>query len=224
MAILEINNLEYYYQDGENIRYILKNLNCSFEKGTFYSIRGASGSGKTTLLSLISALDTPTKGNILYEQQTLKQIGYEAYRRNNIGIIFQYYNLIPYLTGLENIQVAMCETDNDIPKNQKEVAYNLLDFIGITKTKADRQINKLSGGEQQRIAIARSLATNVDVILADEPTGNLDETMQQEIVDIFKSLAHEYGKCVIVVTHNNEIARQADVSFTLKQGELTQDE
>ena len=224
MAILEINNLEYYYQDGENIRYILKNLSCSFDKGVFYTIKGQSGSGKTTLLSLISALDVPMKGTICYEQKELKAIGYEKYRRNKIGIIFQYYNLIPYLTGLENIELAMCETDNEVPKNKKEVAYNLLDFIGITKTKADRQINKLSGGEQQRVAIARSLATNVDIILADEPTGNLDASMQQEIVDIFKTLAHEHNKCVIVVTHNDEIAKQADESFVLSQGELVKDE
>lgn len=224
MNILEVKNLDYFYQDGENIRYILKDLNCEFKKGVFYTIEGKSGSGKTTLLSLISALDVPMKGSILYNQKELKSVGYEKYRRNEIGIIFQYYNLVPYLSAVENILVAMCETDNKLPANQKEVAYNLLDYLGITKTKADRLIPKLSGGEQQRVAIARALATNVDVILADEPTGNLDASMQQEMVDIFKQLAHEHGKCVIVVTHNHEIALQADVCYELEQGKLVGNE
>lgn len=224
MNILEVKNLDYFYQDGENIRYILKDLNCEFKKGVFYTIEGKSGSGKTTLLSLISALDAPMKGSILYNQKELKSVGYEKYRRNEIGIIFQYYNLVPYLSAVENILVAMCETDNKLPANHKEVAYNLLDYLGITKTKADRLIPKLSGGEQQRVAIARALATNVDVILADEPTGNLDASMQQEMVDIFKQLAHEHGKCVIVVTHNHEIALQADVCYELEQGKLVGNE
>ena len=118
----------------------------------------------------------------------------------------------------------MSITDNELPANHQEVAYNLLDYIGITKEKANRLVNQLSGGEQQRVAIARALATNVDIILADEPTGNLDEEMEQEIVDIFKELAHTHNKCVIMVTHSNEIAQQADERLYLRKGVLKTDE
>ncbi|WP_197025036.1 ABC transporter ATP-binding protein [Paucisalibacillus sp. EB02] len=218
--ILEAKDLNYYYQDGEQRRYILKDTSVSFEKGKFYTILGQSGSGKTTLLSLLSALDSPHSGEVLFNDEDIKKIGYEKYRRNNIGIIFQNYNLIPTFTAVENVLIPMSITENEIPEDTKSVAYNLLDYIGIVKSKADRPVNKLSGGEQQRVAIARALATNVELILADEPTGNLDEEMEQEIIDIFKKLAHEHGKCVIVVTHSNEIALQSDQAFLLKKGVL----
>lgn len=189
-----------------------------------YSILGQSGSGKTTFLSLISALDAPKEGTVLLEDKDIKEIGYDYFRRNKISIIFQSYNLVPYLTAAENVLVPMSITDNELPANHQEVAYNLLDYIGITKEKANRLVNQLSGGEQQRVAIARALATNVDIILADEPTGNLDEEMEQEIVDIFKELAHTHNKCVIMVTHSNEIAQQADERLYLRKGVLKTDE
>lgn len=220
MAILETKKVNYYYQDGDKRRFILKDTSVKFEKGKFYTILGQSGSGKTTFLSLIAALDAPKDGEVLYKGKDIKKIGYEKYRRNDIGIIFQSYNLIPYLTAAENVLVPMAITENELPADQKEVAYNLLDYIGIVKTKADRPVNKLSGGEQQRVAIARALATNVDIILADEPTGNLDEEMESEIVEIFKTLAHEHDKCVIVVTHSNEIAELSDETLYLRKGIL----
>ncbi len=220
MTILQAKNVSYFYQDGDQKRIILKDTSINFEQGQFYTILGESGSGKTTFLSLISALDEPKEGQILYRDQNIRTIGYEEYRRDDISIIFQNYNLVPYLTALENVLVAMNITDNTLPKEQKAVAYNLLDYIGITKTKADRLVTQLSGGEQQRVAIARALSTNVDIILADEPTGNLDEEMEQEIVDIFRDLAFTHNKCVIVVTHSKEIAKQSDKTFYLKQGEL----
>jgi len=220
MAILETKNVTYYYQDGDSRRYILEDTSVEFEKGIFYSILGQSGSGKTTFLSLISALDSPAEGEILYEGRNIKDIGYENFRRNKVGIIFQSYNLIPYLTALENVLVAMSVTENELPENKEEVAYNLLDYIGLAKTKADRPVTKLSGGEQQRVAIARALATNVDIILADEPTGNVDEAMEQEIVNIFKKLAHEHDKCVIVVTHSKEVSDQSDETLYLYKGNL----
>ncbi|UTR15685.1 ABC transporter ATP-binding protein [Salipaludibacillus sp. LMS25] len=222
--ILEAKDLNYYYQDGESRRYILKDTSASFEKGKFYTILGQSGSGKTSFLALLSALDSPHSGTVLFNDQDIKQIGYEKYRRNNVGIIFQSYNLIPSLTAVENVLVPMSITENELPEDTKTVAYNLLDYIGIVKSKADRFVNQLSGGEQQRVAIARALATNVELILADEPTGNLDEEMEQEIIDIFKKLAHEHQKCVIVVTHSNEIALQSDQTFSLKKGVLTSNE
>jgi len=218
MAILETKDLSYYYQDGDQRRTILKDVDSAFEKGKFYTILGHSGSGKTTFLSLISALDKPKSGGVYYNDRSLETIGYEKYRRNDIGIIFQNYNLIPYMTAVENVLLLMSITENDLPLDVRNVAYNLLDFIGIGKTKADRTVNRLSGGEQQRVAIARALSTNVEIILADEPTGNLDEGMEQEIVDIFKNLAHEHDKCVIVVTHSQEIANQSDQILYLKEG------
>ncbi len=221
MSILNIQKLNYHYQDGENIRTILKDVDVEFEKGKFYTILGQSGSGKTTLLSLLSALDTPKSGKILFNDQDIETIGHEHYRRNAIAIIFQSYNLVPYMSALENVMVPMSITENEIPKDRKTVAYHLLDYIGITKTKADRIVNKLSGGEQQRVAIARALASNVDVILADEPTGNLDESLEDEIIEIFKNLAHTHNKCIIMVTHNKHIADESDVSYLLHKGVLS---
>ena len=223
-TLVAVDRISYFYQDGEHRRFILKDVSCSFEMGVFHTILGASGSGKTTLLSLLSALDKPSSGQIFYKNQSLESIGFENYRRNKIGIVFQSYNLITFMTALENIQVAMSITENKLPRDEKNVAYNLLNYIGINREKANRTINKLSGGEQQRVAIARALATNVDLILADEPTGNVNEEMAEEIVEIFKKLAHDHNKCVIVVTHSTQIAAESDVIFRLSKGVLTRDE
>lgn len=222
--ILKIDKLCYYYQDGDIIRHILKEVSFGFERGKFYTILGESGSGKTTLLSLLSALEEPTSGTIQYENKDIRNIGLEEYRRNKIGIIFQNYNLINYMTALENVYVAMGITDNNIPGNMEVIARNLLKFVGIDKVKASRPINKLSGGEQQRVAIARSLSTDVDLLFADEPTGNLNLEMSEEIVKIFKTLAHTYNKCIIMVTHSKEIASQSDCVLTLEKGVLKLDE
>jgi putative ABC transport system ATP-binding protein len=137
-----------------------------------------------------------------------------------MGIVFQSYNLIGYLTGIENVLVAMTETDNKLPKNHKELGYALLEMVGIVQSKADRTINKLSGGEQQRVAIARSMASNVDLIFADEPTGNLDTETANEIVKIFQMLTEKYGKTIIVVTHSDEVSKLSDSRLFLKDGKL----
>jgi len=221
MTFLQTQNINYAYQDGEMKRYVLEDVNATFEKGKFYTILGESGSGKTTLLALLAALDTPESGEVLIEGQTITSMGQEKFRRNKVGIIFQSYNLIRYMTALENVLVAMSITENELPKDHKEVAYNLLDYLGITKEKADRSVTKLSGGEQQRVAIARALATNVDLILADEPTGNLNEEMETELINIFKNLAREHNKCIIVVTHSTAIADKSDVTYRLHKGKLT---
>ena len=221
MSFLSVENVNYFYQDGDSKRYVLSDVNATFEKGKFYTILGESGSGKTTLLALLAALDAPESGEVLIEGQTIKSIGQEKYRRSKVGIIFQSYNLIRYMTAVENVLVAMSITDNELPSAQKEVAYNLLDYLGITKEKADRRVTQLSGGEQQRVAIARALATNVDLILADEPTGNVNEEVEAELVDVFKRLAHVHNKCVIVVTHSTAIAKQSDISYRLYKGKLT---
>lgn len=220
MSIIETKKLNYYYQDGDMQRYILRDVSISFEKGQFYTIVGESGSGKTTFLAMVAGLDVPKEGQVLFEETDIQTIGLENYRRNKISIVFQNNNLVPYLTAIENVLVAMAITDNTLPDDQKMVAYNLLDYIGITREKADRLVSELSGGEQQRIAIARALATNSDVILADEPTGNLDEEREGEIVEIFKRLAHDNQKAVIVVTHSQEVAEKSDVTYRLKKGNL----
>lgn len=222
--ILMADRLCYYYQDGDVIRHILKDVSFNFERGKFYTILGESGSGKTTLLSLLSALDEPKSGVIKYENRDIRNIGLEEYRRNKIGIIFQSYNLINYMTALENIFVAMGITDNNIPGNMGVIARNLLKFVGIDRIKANRPVNKLSGGEQQRVAIARSLSTDVDLLFADEPTGNLNQEMSDEIVKIFKTLAHQHNKCIIMVTHSKEIADKSDEILVLEKGLLRKNE
>ena len=222
--ILSVSNLSYFYQDGDIIRHILKDITYDFEKGKFYTILGESGSGKTTFLSLISALEEQKSGKINYENINIRQIGLDNYRRNKVGIIFQSYNLIPYMTAIENILVAMSITNNKLPENKEIVAKNLLKYVGIDNIKGNRTINKLSGGEQQRVAIARALSTDVNLILADEPTGNLDQEMSEEIVKLFASLAHEHQKCVIMVTHSKEIAKKSDITLILEKGILKKDE
>ena len=218
--ILKLENINYSYIDGGYERQILKDLSCSFEENTFYTILGPSGSGKTTLLSIIAGLDSAKSGEIYFRGNNVKKEGVAKYRRNDISIVFQQYNLIPYLTGVENVLVAMSETDNEIPKDRKEVAYNLLERFGIVRSKANRLVGQLSGGEQQRVAIARSLASNVDLIFADEPTGNLDTATEEEIIGVFKELAHDFGKTIIVVTHSNAVSEMSDQRLLLKDGKL----
>ena len=220
-TILKLENICYGYIDGGFKREILKNLSYEFEEGTFYTILGPSGSGKTTLLSIMAGLDKQESGKVYFDGEDVDKIGLYKYRRNKVGVVFQSYNLINYLTGLENILLAMTETDNKLPGNKSELAYALLEMVGITKTKADRMINKLSGGEQQRVAIARAIASNVDLIFADEPTGNLDTETEKEIIKLFQMLAQQYGKTIIVVTHSNEVSNLSDHRVFLNQGKLT---
>lgn len=218
-TVLEFKNVSYFYQDGNKKLRVLDDVNYNFEKGKFYTILGPSGSGKTTVLALASALDTVKSGEVIYDNRDLKSIGMTNYRNKNIGIVFQSYNLITYMTGLQNILTAMEITKNKID-NKKEKAYEYIERVGITREEAHRNIQKLSGGQQQRIAIARALSTNSDLILADEPTGNLDTDTASDIVNIFKELAHDDNKCVIVVTHSDEVAKQSDVIIRLKNGKL----
>ena len=210
MSILEVKDLYFTYPDGDSRRVILDHVSVDFEVGKFYTILGASGCGKTTFLSLIAALDKPESGYIYYKDKSIEEIGYEKYRRNHISIVFQNYNLIPYMTALENVRVAMGITENELGNDINKLALELLESVGIDEIKAKRRVTKLSGGEQQRVAIARALSTNVDIILADEPTGNLDKKTSETIVELLKELAHKRNKCVIVVTHDETIAKQSD--------------
>lgn len=206
MDIMELNNVEYAY---DNKRKVLKGVSLSLEKGKMYAILGPSGCGKTTLLSLMGGLDSPSNGQILYDGQEIEKMGLSAHRKNNIAFIFQSYNLIDYLTPKEN--VALTSKLPPLP---------ILERVGLTDEESRRNVLKLSGGQQQRVAIARALASDAKVILADEPTGNLDEDTAADITAILKECAHQMNKCVVIVTHSNELARQADVVFRLKKGQL----
>jgi putative ABC transport system ATP-binding protein len=180
---------------------------------------GKSGSGKTTLLSLLSGLDNCTDGTINFDGNPLSQIDRDKYRAESIGVIFQGYNLLINATAVENIVLSMnISKTKDV--NKKKVAYALLDKVGIDKETADRKILKLSGGEQQRVGIARALSHNPDIIIADEPTGNLDNDTEKNIMSILKSLAHDDNKCVVVVTHSKKVSAYADVLLGLIKGSL----
>ncbi len=219
-TILTLKDISYSYIDGQSKRTILDHLSYEFESGKFYTILGHSGSGKTTLLSIMSGLDTPNSGTMMYEDKVIDQKALHDFRRNKVGIVFQQYNLINYLTPLENVLVSMAETDNKLPKDSKKVAGKLLEQFGIVSTKANRLVTQLSGGEQQRVAIARALAKNVDLILADEPTGNLDTATEREIIKIFRDLTENFGKTVIVVTHSVAVSQLSDSRILLKDGKL----
>ena len=207
MKILEIKNLTYSYKDSKEK--VLANVNESFEEGKFYAIIGKSGSGKSTLLSLLAGLDEPDSGKILFNGENIQEIGYTNHRKNNISLVFQNYNLIDYLSPLENIRLVNNQAQQDI----------LLE-LGLSEHQIKRNVMKLSGGQQQRVAIARALVSSAPVILADEPTGNLDENTASEIIEILKKLAKERSKCVIVVTHSKEVARAADIVLELKNKKL----
>lgn len=206
MSIMEVKNVGYTY---DNRRKVLRGINVQMEQGKLYAILGPSGCGKTTLLSLIGGLDSPTSGQILFEDQDIAKTGLSDHRKNHVSFIFQAYNLIDYLTPAEN--VALTSKLPPLP---------ILERLGLTKEEAKRNVLKLSGGQQQRVAIARALASEAPVILADEPTGNLDEDTARDITEILKESAHKMNKCVVVVTHSNELAKQADVICRLKRGEL----
>lgn len=218
MNKIEVVNLSHFYQDGMQMKKVLDNVSCSFESGKFYSILGQSGSGKTTLLSLLSGLDTIEEGDILYNGESIKKIGYNKYRNSYVNIIFQSYNLIPYMTAFENVEVALDIAGIKLSKeDKKEKILSKLNELGIDNSAAFRTVLKLSGGEQQRVAIARCLVIDIPFIMADEPTGNLDEDTEKKIIDIFKKLAKQ-GKGVIVVTHSKELAESSDKIYHIKGG------
>lgn len=216
--MLKIENICHHYSDGDKTRKILTGVDYLFERGKLYTIAGPSGSGKTTLLSILAGLDVQCGGNVLYNDVDIRKIGLDNYRKKDVSIVFQAYNLINYLTAIENVIVAM-EISGDL-KDKRKIAEEKLKSVGFDNDKMNRLVNKLSGGEQQRVAIARSIATNPDLILADEPTGNLDNETERDIIEIFKHLAHDNNKCVIVVTHSNELAKCADVNIKLKDGKF----
>lgn len=213
--ILEIENLSYSYQNGEGERKVLDDINAKFEAGKIYAIVGESGSGKTTFLSLISALDKLQDGDVKYNDKSLREITGQEFRLKYVNIVFQSYNLIKYMTAAENVEVA---SDFD---NRKVDPNTYLKKVGITAEEGKRLIGQLSGGQQQRVAIARALASNSPIIMADEPTGNLDEDTEEKIIEIFRDLAHKDDKIVIIVTHSRQVAEKADRILTLRRGKLS---
>lgn len=218
-AVLEFDNVTFGYSNGGKRVDILKDVSISFEKGVFYTIIGPSGSGKTTSLALAGALDVPHKGRVLFDGKDLKKIGLTRHRRKNIALIFQNYNLINYMTALENVVMAM-DLSGSYKGERKQQAMKLLKGLGLGEDEAKRNVMKLSGGQQQRVAIARALASDAGVILADEPTGNLDLHTAREIIAVFKELAHVHNKCVIVVTHSQQVAEDSDAAYRFEEGGL----
>lgn len=214
--VLSLKNVSYRYPDAAKDEYVLKNINYEFEKGKTYAIKGKSGSGKTTLLSLISGLEKKYEGEILYKDKELKKYDLDKYRGNDVGIIFQSYNLLPHLTLKENIILSMDISKSKI-KDKNSVIKKLMDEVGLDESLINRRILRLSGGEQQRVAIARSLSYNPDIILADEPTGNLDHETENEIMKIFKGLSKKHNKCVIIVTHSKNVCELVDEVYELKK-------
>lgn len=211
MAILTLENICFSYDKKQ----VLKDISYEFEKGKMYCISGKSGAGKTTLLSILSGLAAPDSGTIIYDGRDIKTIDRYKLRSKYIGVIFQSFNLITKFTAIENVVLSMDIAGIKI-KNKKEEALRLLSMVGLDSEEANRRVLKLSGGQQQRVAIARALSSNSDIILADEPTGNLDGETQKEIMDIFKSLA-DNGKCVILVSHSPEVAKLCDENYQLKR-------
>ena len=216
MGILKLENVSYRYQDAPKDQYVFQNRNYEFEQGKMYAIKGKSGSGKTTLLSIITGLEKCTEGNVFYEKKNLKKMNLDRFRNTEIGIVFQSYNLLPRLTAMENIILSM-EVSKVKVKNKKEKALELMKSVGLSEEHAKRKILKLSGGEQQRIAIARSLSYNPKIIIADEPTGNLDKETENDILTIFENLARQENKCIIIVTHSQNVCDKMDVVYELRK-------
>lgn len=211
MPVLSLNNICFSYGKTK----VLQNISFEFERGRMYCIMGRSGAGKTTLLSILSGLASPNGGDIYYEGKSIKKIDKYKFRSKFIGVIFQSYNLITKFTALENVVLSMeIAGVKGIKKKQK--AKELLLGVGLSDDEINRRVLKLSGGQQQRVAIARALSYNPDIILADEPTGNLDGETQKEIIELFRSLVNE-GKCVILVSHSPEVASMCDTVYELKK-------
>ena len=211
MSLLKLENLSYKYDSAKTK--VLDQISYEFDEGKIYAVIGKSGAGKTTLLSLLSGLASPSEGKILFKEKDISSLDKYKYRSQYVGVVFQSFNLLQNLTAVENVVLSM-DIAGIKQKNKKEFATELLGKVGLSAEESKRRVLKLSGGQQQRVAIARALSYNPEVILADEPTGNLDGETQEEIMAIFHELANE-GKCIILVTHSPIVAKSADVVYEL---------
>ncbi|PNE37036.1 ABC transporter ATP-binding protein [Streptomyces noursei] len=217
--LLELTDLTRTYSGGNRRRTILKSVSYAFEPGRMYAIVGPSGSGKTTLLSLASGLDSPTTGSVRFHGRDIAELGLGTYRNRHAATVFQSLNLLTYMNAVQNVTSAM-EITGVRGAHRRERAHELLDLLGIEPADRTRRTLQLSGGQQQRVAIARALACEVDILFADEPTGSLDHETAAGIIEVFWKLAHDDGKCVIVVTHSKEVANACDEVLHLKRGKL----
>lgn len=211
---LEIENLTYYYTQNAD-DYLFKEVTESFKEGLVYAILGSSGSGKTTFLSLLAGLDSPKDGVVKFDDINIKRQGLTKYRLHTVSTVFQSYNLLTYMSAFQNVKTAVNISGVEYT-DEKQAIINILLKVGIKEDQIHKPVKQLSGGQQQRVAIARSLVTKSKIIIADEPTGNLDEDTTQEIVTIFQQIAHEENKIVIIVTHEKEVANASDVIYELK--------
>ncbi|WP_099088353.1 ABC transporter ATP-binding protein [Weissella cibaria] len=210
---LEIKHLTHWYTDRDHKLY--EDVNLTFESGRFYAIVGESGSGKTTLLSFLAGLDEPREGDILVDGVSIKEIGLTKFRQKYVSTIFQAYNLLNTMTAFQNVQTALAITGS-IHAKDKAYILDQLARVGIDEEKAHKNVQRLSGGEQQRVAIVRALLVDAPIVAADEATGNLYHENSQKIVDLFAELAHEFGKTVILITHDRDVASRADEQLLLQ--------
>ncbi|MDR3151959.1 MAG: ABC transporter ATP-binding protein [Bifidobacteriaceae bacterium] len=217
MSVLKLEKVSYHYANSKAKRNIIQDKTYKFDFGKLYGIVGKSGAGKTTLLSLLAGLTKPTEGKIIYNSKNLNKINSFDYRAQNCGVIFQQFNLLPQLTALENVMLAMDVSGKKYDQSKNKLAKNILRSVELPEIYDNKKILQLSGGEQQRVACARALAIKPDIILADEPTGNLDSETQNDIINIFDKLAHKENKCVIIVTHSQEVAKRLDMIYELKK-------
>ncbi len=217
--IIEAENVGYVYQSKYQKTKALTEVNCSFERGKVYAITGKSGSGKSTFLSLLAGLDVPTEGKLYIEGKEIREMDRDAYRMNQASVIYQAFHLFPLLTVMENVMFPM-ELQHVPKKEAKERAREFLAKVGLPDTLYGKMPNMISGGEQQRVAIARAMASGGQILLADEPTGNLDSQNEAVIVELLGKMAHEENYAVIVVTHNDKVAEAADVVYGMLDGRL----
>ncbi|MCB7302964.1 ABC transporter ATP-binding protein [Bariatricus massiliensis] len=219
MCILKVEHVSYSYRTKYQTIEAVKDVSCEFEAGNLYAITGESGSGKSTLLSLLAGLDLPLNGRILVKGEDMAEIDRDKYRREQASVVYQAFHLFPLLNTVENIMFPM--ELKGIPKKQaEEKAKQLIAEVGLAEQSYRQFPQMMSGGEQQRVAIARAFAAGGQIILADEPTGNLDSENEENIVKLLRESAHERGYAVIVITHNPEVAAQADVILTMRDGRL----
>lgn len=217
--MLTVKDLGYWYDQEEN--YLFKQVNLTFMAGHSYAIVGQSGTGKTTLLSLIAGLDRPKAGSIAFENVPLAKIGLTYYRKHHVALVFQSYNLLTYMSPLENLMTALAITQSK-HQGDRDYARTILSQLGLTPEQMDKNVQKLSGGQQQRVAIGRAMCCDAQLVVADEPTGNLDEQNTAEVIRLFQAIAHQQGKCVIIVTHEAEVATACDHAYRLAKRVFTE--
>ncbi|MBM9930223.1 ABC transporter ATP-binding protein [Pediococcus pentosaceus] len=217
--MLETKQIGYWYTNEKAS--LFKNVNMTFEAGESYAIVGESGSGKTTFLSLLSGLDKPKEGSVELEGQNIRKMGLTNYRKHGVTVVFQAYNLFTYMTPIDNLLTAMSITKSQ-HRGDKDYAMTMLKKLGLNESEMKKNVQRLSGGQQQRVAIARTMVCDAKVVVADEPTGNLDESNTVEVIELFQKIAHDQGKCVIIVTHETAVARMCDHVYQLAQHEFNE--